>query len=207
VSADFAVVLAAGRSRRMGTDKAGIKWIGGQTLLEWTVARLKSAGWFPIVVVGPHNKPGWASARSDLKVVCNAHVDKGKTTSIATGVAATPADTRSILIVSVDQPRTAELYRSLMAASKESSALIVVPDKHGRNGHPIALKAAMRGRLMTLTEAELGLRGLLNEFARDTYRVPCDPDELVWNCNTPADYLAAREWFAARASLDDPKAG
>jgi len=196
--ADFAVVLAAGRSRRMGTDKAGMPWINGKTLLEWTVEILKAAGWFPIVVVGPHNTPAPTLEGGGLKLVRNAHADEGKTTSIAKGVAAIPENARNILLASVDQPRPAELYGTLKTIANEHPALIVVPDKHGRNGHPIALKAAMRDRLLTLDEAKLGLRGLLNEFAREIHRMPCDPKWLIWDCNTPSDYWTARTWFEAR---------
>lgn len=42
---DFAVVLAAGRSQRMRTDKAGMGWIEVKTLLAWTVASLKAPDW------------------------------------------------------------------------------------------------------------------------------------------------------------------
>jgi molybdenum cofactor cytidylyltransferase len=202
---DFAVVLAAGRSRRMGTDKAGMEWVENQTLLEWTVTGLQSGGWFPIVVIGPHNPPAWALERSDLKLVCNARADEGKTSSIAVGVAALPEDTQRILIVCVDQPRPAELYRNLKRAVAEHPALIVVPDKHGRSGHPILFDGAMGEQLLTLRESTWGLRGLLDEFAHAIYRMPCDPDWLVWDCNTPADYRAAKAWFEARHKLHASK--
>ena len=87
----------------MGADKAGMEWVEGQTLLEWTVASLQTGGWFPVVVIGPHNTPAWALERSDLKLVCNARPHEGKTTSIAAGVAAVAENPRRILIVSVDQ--------------------------------------------------------------------------------------------------------
>lgn len=195
---DFAVVLAAGRSQRMGTDKAGMGWIEGKTLLDWTVASLKAADWSPIVVVGPHNTPASTPERSDLKLVCNGCASQGKTTSIAKGVAAIPSNARHILVVSIDQPRPMELYSALKTTVHKLPSLIVVPDNHGRNGHPVAFKDELRHRLLTLDEEKLGLRGLLNEFACHLHRMPCDPEWLVWNCNTPADYRIAKAWFEAR---------
>jgi molybdenum cofactor cytidylyltransferase len=197
--ADFAVVLAAGRSRRMGKDKAGLEWLNGQTLLEWTIDSLKGAGWLPIVVIGPHNMPPSTPKGNDIKLVCNERADTGKTTSIAMGASAIPTDTGSILVASVDQPRPQELYRALRLVVRDHPPSIVVPDNYGRNGHPVALKGAMRHRLLTLEEDKLGLRGLLNEFASEIHRMPCDPEWLTWDCNTPSDYRSARAWFEARA--------
>ena len=197
--ADFAIVLAAGRSRRMGKDKAGLEWLNGQTLLEWTFDSLQDAGWLPIVVLGPHNTPASTSKRNDMKLICNERADTGKTTSIALGASAIPTNTNCILVTGVDQPRPPELYRALKLAVHEHPTSIVVPDNHGRNGHPVALKGAMRHRLLTLEEDNLGLRGLLNEFANEIYRMPCDPDWLTWDCNMPSDYRSARTWFEARA--------
>jgi CTP:molybdopterin cytidylyltransferase MocA len=201
--AHFAVVLAAGRSRRMGRDKAGLEWINGQTLLEWTVDHLKDAGWLPIVVLGPHNASASTPMGNDMTHICNERADKGKTTSIAVGASAIPTNASSILVAAVDQPRPAELYRALRLAVHNHPTSIVVPDKHGRNGHPVALKGRMRHRLLTLEEDRLGLRGLLNEFAGEIHRMPCDPEWLTWDCNTPSDYRSARAWFEARALQGD----
>jgi CTP:molybdopterin cytidylyltransferase MocA len=183
----------------MGTDKARLNWIGGKTLLDWTVASLKAADWHPIVVVGLHNMPVEAPEERYERLVCTPSDDDRKTTSIAKGVAAVPNAARHILVVSVDQPRPIELYRALRTTLHGNSAPIVVPDKHGSNGHPVAVKAELRYRLLTLEDEKLGLRGLLQEFAGHIHRMPCDPEWLVWNCNTPSDYRTARAWFEARA--------
>jgi molybdenum cofactor cytidylyltransferase len=201
--ADFVVVLAAGRSRRMGRDKAGLEWINGPTLLEWTVESLKDAGWLPIVVLGPHNTPASTPKGNGMKLVCNERADKGKTTSIAMGASAIPTNASSILVTCVDQPRPPKLYRALRLAVHDHPTSIVVPDNHGRNGHPVALKSDLRPRLLTLEEDKLGLRGLLHEFAGEIHRMPCHPEWLSWDCNTPSDYRSARAWFEARALQDD----
>ena len=188
----------------MGSDKAGMVWLDGQTLLEWTVASLQAVDWFPIVVMGPHNITAATPKGSNLKLVCNTRAFLGKTTSIAKGIAAIPGNARSILVLSVDQPRPMALYSSLRTTVRERSALIVVPDNRGRNGHPVAFKGELRNRLLALDEERLGLRGLLNELACQIYRMPCDPDWLIWNCNRPLDYQVAKAWFEARSRPSEP---
>ena len=48
------LVLAGGRSRRMGADKAALD-IGGRTLLEWAVERVRRAGGEPLVLGPPRD--------------------------------------------------------------------------------------------------------------------------------------------------------
>lgn len=197
-SADYAaIVLAAGRSTRMGQDKAGLPWLDGQPLLEWTVAKLRDAGWRPIVVLGPHNFAAWRDRLPPAVPVLNPHAALGKSTSLAAGAAAIPADPARLLVASVDQPRTAELYRAMRVAAEARAETILTPDWNGRRGHPVVLAGELRPRLRSL--GERGLRGLLDEFPLSTHRVPGDPEGQRWDCNTPEAYREALAWFQAKA--------
>lgn len=188
-----ALVLAAGASTRMGRDKAALPWLDGASLLEWTVAALRSAGWQALVVLGPHNHAAWRCRFPDA--VLNPLAAAGKTTSLAAGARALPGEPRRLLITSVDQPRPPELYRALRVAAETRDETIIVPDHEGHRGHPVVIAGKLRSRLLGLDETTRGLRGLLDELADSTHRVPWPAAGQRWDCNTPDAYREALAWF------------
>lgn len=197
MSGGCAIVLAAGQSSRMGRDKAGLPWLGGRTLIEWMVGELAAAGWEHVIVAGPHNAEA-LRALSLGTIVENPSPGRGKTTSIATGVRASPRGARWLLLTAVDQPRSRSVYRRLREEAEQAGAQLVVPGFAERRGHPVVLSAELRDCLLCLDEGRGGLRGLLEERSEGTLRVAFEPDDVRWDVNTPAAYVEARAWFERR---------
>lgn len=192
-----ALILAAGLSSRMGRDKASLPWLGGKSLLPWTLEVLRESGWSPLVVVGPHNQAFWESRLPGATVVMNPDPARGKTSSIAVGAAAAPKAARHLLLAGVDQPRPPAVYRLLREAADETR--IVVPGDGKHRDHPIVIGARWRERLMHLDEQAQGLRGLMDAEQASLTRLPCPPEWLRWDCNTPQAYEEARAWFEKSA--------
>ncbi|MDX2227021.1 MAG: nucleotidyltransferase family protein [Verrucomicrobiae bacterium] len=190
-----AIILAAGLSSRMGREKAALPWVGGTTLLEWTVALLVQTGWNPVVVLGSHNYPLWLPRLPQRQLVHNARSQSGKITSLAAGVREVPEEEGFFLVTSVDQPRPGEVYELLRQVCLQGNDPILVPDRAGRRGHPVVFHNRFRADLMHLSEATLGMRGFLDGQAGVIRRVPCDPRWLSWDCNTPDTYREALDWF------------
>ena len=201
----IAIILAAGASTRMGRDKAALPWLGGRPLLQWMTNVLAESGWRPIVVVGPHNQSTWRKFIADANLVVNPSPERGKTGSIATAVRSLRLPVGKLLVTSVDQPRPPALYQLLRQAALERSEMIVAPNNAGRRGHPVIVDGSLRERLLTLNEASLGLRDLLNEFHSSMHLLPCDSSWLPWDCNTPETYRAALAWF--QSHWESPTAG
>ncbi len=195
-----ALILAAGTSQRMGIDKAALPWLEGKLLLEWLVESLAATGWRPFVVLGPHNLQTWNDRLPGATLVLNPDPGRGKTASLAAGVAALPAAARHILITAVDQPRPPALYRHVREGSRRHPEAAIVPDREGHRGHPVVLKASLRPRLLALREESGGLRGLLDDPAITICRLPGGPGGPAWDCNTPAAHREALAWFQALAS-------
>lgn len=191
-----AIILAAGESSRMGRDKAALPWLDGSLLLPWFVKTLDETGWHPIAVVSPKSEPFWSERLPRMKIRLNPVPERGKTTSVITGLRALPEDTSSVLITSVDQPRPAELYRMLAAAAGGSH--IVVPDHKGHRGHPIVFPGHLLKQLVSLEEETLGLRGFLDRHRAETTLLPCPVEWLQWDLNTPGAYEEAVAWFRGR---------
>lgn len=196
----FAVILAAGASRRMRCEKARLPWLDGKPLLVWMMERLSASGWRPIVVLGPGQIDDWSAVLPGEALVLNPAPERGKTTSLAAGAQRVSEGAEWILITAVDQPRTSGLYGRLLSEAKAAGELVrvLIPERCGSRGHPVVLSGALRERLQELDEGSLGLRGLLEEYADATCLLPgCDPEELQWDLNLPEDYAAARVFFGS----------
>jgi len=191
---NFAVILSAGKSGRMGREKAALPWLEGKSLLQWTVDSLMVSGWQPVVVLGPEHFSTWEAELPIGCAVLNPDPARGKTTSLAAGLRALPYGARRILIAAVDQPRPPALYERLRRES--SPAKILVPDYLGRRGHPVVVAGAAREELLALDESLQGLRGWLDAHRAETHRLAdCDPAWLQWDLNTPAAYEEALRYF------------
>lgn len=190
-----AIILAAGNSNRMGCDKAALPWLSDSLLLPWMVDALTSAGWLPKVVVGPHTEPFWRERLPDVCLCLNPRPERGKITSVQTGLHALPRDASHILLTAVDQPRPPALYQLL--ANLAGTHPVLVPDNAGHRGHPVVLSANLREDLTSLTEQSLGLRGFLDKHRSDTFLVPCPAEWQRWDFNTPGAYHEALAWFRA----------
>lgn len=191
-----ALILAAGRSSRMGREKARLPWVGGKTLLSWMVDALSQAGWKTTAVLGPDSFAYWNATLPAGCAVRNPDPARGKTSSLICGVETLPPDAGWILISAVDQPRPPALYHRLRAAAAAHPAKILVPTREGSRGHPVVLTGALRHELLALEEKSQGLRGLLDSHRAETYRLT-DGDAAEWqfDMNTPDAYDRALRSF------------
>lgn len=164
------IVLAGGRSRRMGTDKAALT-VDGVALLERVVAALCSAVTGPIVIASAAGR-GLPVLPDDLARrvvrVDDPVPDAGPLIGLASGlraVLAQPARPESVAVLSVDLPWVAaeHVRRLLDLLEGDSSIDAVVPLLDGR---PQPLAAAWRTHVLPTADrlidaGERGLRPLL----------------------------------------------
>lgn len=187
-----ALLLAAGRSTRMGTLKALLPW-HGTSLVRYGVEQLYAAGADDVIVVLGHLAPLVAPALDGLsaRIVVNPEYDSGRASSIRAGAARAPDDARTIVVLSVDQPRPAPLIADLLRAHHAGEALISSPEHGGRRGHPVLLDGSLLPELRRVDEANEGLRAVVRGHADRRASVPCADARVHRELNTPDDYLAA----------------
>ena len=133
-----------------------------------------------------------------MRCVINRDYFRGKTTSIVAGlraVAAPPSASAdgSILLLNVDQPRSAAVVRRVLDAHHAArGALITIPTCGGKGGHPIVARRRLYGEMMAITEETQGMRAVTERHRERTQRVELGCPELLWDVNTPEQYQAAR---------------
>ena len=191
-----AVLLAAGESRRMGQLKALLTW-RGTSLLHHQLNSLKEAGIQRVVVVLGHQAERLQpllEGREGVTPVVNPNYRQGKTTSIKAGLEALePESTAVLLILNVDQPRSAETVRFLLQEHQSAPYLITIPTYQGKGGHPIILDASLLHELRSIDEETQGIRAVVQRHKDLTQRVEVPSPEVLWDLNTPEEYRAASQ--------------
>ena len=190
----WAILLAAGESRRMGGLKALLLWQGA-TLIEHQIDSLFDAGVDHIVVVLGHDADRLiplVQGRANLEWVINPCYLQGKTTSVKKGLSAVSyRDATELLILNVDQPRNSETVRRLLARHHEHGRLITVPEFRGKGGHPIIIAARLLSELQSIAEETQGIKAVVRSHGEDVVRVDLEEVEVLWDLNTPEQYEKA----------------
>jgi molybdenum cofactor cytidylyltransferase len=194
MSETVAILLAAGESRRMGQLKALLPW-QGTSLLAHQVTALLEAGVDRVIVVLGHRaeelKP-IVEGQPEVTCVVNPDYLVGKTTSIKAGVKSLCRDDLdSLLVLNVDQPRTAGTIRHLLDRRRASPAPITIPTYRGKGGHPIILNASLIDELLSIQEDTLGLKAVMQRHQEYIQRVEVEDPEVLWDLNTPEQYQEA----------------
>ena len=194
MAATTAILLAAGESRRMGQLKALLQWQGA-SLLQHQVKTLLSAGVDRVVVVVGHRAGELTALLEGIDGATwrlNPDYLEGKTTSIKAGLGALDSEsTGTVLVLNVDQPRSAETVRFLLDRHQRSGSLITIPEYEGKGGHPILLDASLLGELLQIDEETLGVKAVVRRHQDSTARVAMDGPEVLWDLNTPEQYEEA----------------
>ena len=186
-----AILLAAGESRRMGQLKALLPW-QGTSLLKHQVDSLRSGGVDRVVVVLGHRSDELKAELAETEGVAwqlNPDYLQGKTTSIKAGLSAVAADQpNALLILNVDQPRSAEVIRFLLDDHLSQGSLITIPTHKGKGGHPIILSPSLSDELREIDEGTFGIKAVVQRHLESTRRVEMDNPEVLWDLNTPEEY-------------------
>lgn len=193
-----AVLLAAGRGRRMGRGKALLPW-GDRSLLEAWVARFQAVGVTDLVVVtGPELEAVRSQVADDLAVrwVSNSESEStGPRESLLLGLDALPSD-QAAWFTPIDTPvvgpdvlhEVAKAYQEHEAAH-DLAPLAALPTYCERNGHPVL---ASPGFIRHLFEGERGDRidAVLSWAAHRLVAVDTADVRVAGNMNRPEDYQA-----------------
>ena len=188
-----AVILAAGRSTRMGGPNKLLAQITGKPLARIAAEAALASKARPVVVVTGHQGETIAEALSDLPLqfVQNPDFADGLSTSLRTGLGALPADIDGAVVMLADMPQvdTALIDRLIAAYDPEKGALIAVPVIDGKRGNPVLWSRRFFPELMT-RDGDVGARHLIAKYPEAVVDVPMSGQGALTDIDTP-DALAA----------------
>ena len=185
-----AIILAAGRSERFGTDNKLLHHVNGEPMIRVTVERVLNANLGDVVVVTGHDADQVERALNGLAVRCvrNATPWSGMGTSLAAGANAINTEMTSLFVVLGDMPklRHETLTAMLGALDHRGGHDIVVPVHNGKRGHPVLFSARYFTRLCALS-GDTGARAILNAHPERVIAVPVDDPGTLLDIDTPED--------------------
>jgi len=189
-----AIVLAAGRSERMGTPKMSLPW-GKTTVIGKVVSTLLGSQVDQVVVVTGGGRAEVEAALGRLppglpvRSVHNPHYAAGEMlSSLQVGIAALGESVVATLIALGDQPQMEEqVVTAIISAYRQNGAGLVVPSYQMRRGHPMLVARPLWIELLSLRPPQT-LRELLLAHRDQIQYVNVDTPTILQDLDTPGDY-------------------
>ncbi|TMJ33032.1 MAG: 4-diphosphocytidyl-2C-methyl-D-erythritol kinase [Alphaproteobacteria bacterium] len=190
-----AIVLAAGRSTRMGGPNKLLETISGKPLVRIAAEQALSSRASPVVVVSGHERARVEAALAslDVRLVHNPDYAQGLSTSVKAGLAALPPESEAAIVCLGDMPQvTSALIDRLIAAfDPERNALVVLPTFSGKRGNPVLWSRRFFPELMAL-EGDVGARHLIGAYPEVVTEVPVENAAAMVDIDTPDALRAAK---------------
>ena len=188
-----AIILAAGKSSRMGRTKALLPVGAGETFLSRLARILKEGGADDVIVVVGADAGAIraAIARDSIEVrpVDNPDWERGQLTSLLAGLRAVDRPgVRAALVALIDVPLvSADTVRALIQEYTAGSNLIVRPGAGARHGHPVIFDRALFGEFRAADIRE-GAKSVVRAYAAETLNLEIDDEGAFIDIDTPAEY-------------------
>jgi len=183
-----AILLAAGRSERMGAFKSLLPF-GKTTVLQSCINYLEAAGVEDIVVVTGHRAEDVRIelANSNVRVALNDDPTSEMGTSIVRGAELVSEDAGCLLIALVDHPAIPPDVVTALINQWRTGARLVIPTWNSRGGHPVLIDSGYHSELLRLDQ-ERGLKSLFDSHRTEVVRLPVESPYVAQDMDTWDDY-------------------
>lgn len=193
-----AIVLAAGRSTRMGGENKLLMNLHGTPMVARTVAAVAASAAKPVIVVTGHDARSVEAALKGKPVAIahNPRFADGMSTSLKAGLAALPPDIDGVLICLADMPAVSsgDIAKLIAAFNPAEGRAIVVPAYRGKRGNPVLFAHGFIDE-MREAQGDAGARAVLSAHADDVYEVEMDTAAILADADTPQAFAAIEAEF------------
>lgn len=181
-----AIILAAGKSARMGQNKLLMKW-GNVTVLEKVIQTLQSAEINDIIVITT-NEISKSITHYQLQITLN-ETNQEMLSSIQLGLQNQKAESEAVIICLGDQPQIESgSVKAVCEAYQKSKSNLVVPSYQNRRGHPWLVAKPLWSEILNMKENQTP-RDFLNKHSNEIEYVNLDTPTILQDLDTPEDYL------------------
>jgi molybdenum cofactor cytidylyltransferase len=191
-----AIVLAAGRSTRMGGPNKLLAELGGKPLVRIVTEQALASKAEGVIVVTGHQADEVRNALRGLDVTFAHNPDfaEGLASSVKTGVAALSAKADGAVICLGDMPLISAhlIDRLIEAYAPDRGSLIAVPVSDGRRGNPVLWSRRFFHELMTL-DGDIGARHLIARHSEAVAEVAVEGHGAFLDIDTPQALESARQ--------------
>lgn len=196
-----AIVLAAGKSSRMGQCKSLLE-IAGRPMIQHVLDAISQAGITNILVVTGH-QPDKIRSAVGARAVCVHNPEfarGGMISSIKAGIAALPCQSSAFLIALGDHPLVrAETIRQMIDQLPDSG--ILQPIHRGRGGHPVLISADQSQQILQLPSSAT-LKTWMAENQSRIVELETDDPGILIDVDTPREYHRVLEICRTNAAQE-----
>lgn len=182
------IVLAAGRSTRMGAGNKLLQEVRGKPLVRHAVEAQLASRAAPVIVVTGHQQDEVRAALAGLDVgfVHNPAFAEGLAGSLKAGLAALPQEVPGAVVSLGDMPNVTAgvIDRLAQAFADRPAALAVAPTLLGQRGNPVLLSRALFAEVAKL-DGDQGARKLLDAAGEAVEEVALDDPAIALDIDTP----------------------
>jgi molybdenum cofactor cytidylyltransferase len=188
-----AIVLAAGRSSRMGRAKATLPLDGGDSFLTRIVRTFLEAGVDDVIVVVGHDADAivshFAASGLPARFVVNPEYDRGQLSSLVAGLGMVDRPgVAAALVTLVDVPLvSAATVRAVIDRYRRTQAPVVRPTSGTRHGHPLLIDRSLFDALRAGDPAA-GAKPLVRAHASPAGDVEIADEGAFTDVDTEEDY-------------------
>lgn len=190
-----AIILAAGRSTRMGGPNKLLAELGGKPLVRIVTEQALASRAQGVIVVTGHQANDVQNALHGLNVTFAHNPDfaEGLAGSVKAGIAAVPNGADGAVICLGDMPliEARLIDRMIESFAPDRGNLIVVPVSDGRRGNPVLWSRRFFNELMTL-DGDIGARHLIAKHGEAVAEVPVEGHSAFLDIDTPEALETAR---------------
>ncbi len=188
------IILAAGKSTRMGRIKALLPF-RGKNILECIISHAQHSLLEQIIIVlgfGAEQIQKGAVLKP-ASIIINKDYEQGQSTSLKTGLSAVSEKTDAVLFILGDQPLiSSEVINSLIDGYQRTRAPFVIPVFEGKRGNPVLIDRTVFHRINSLS-GDTGARRLFNEYADRIAEIDVKTNGILFDLDDWDDYQALKE--------------
>ncbi len=190
IEKDFsAIILAAGKSSRMGLPKLALRYNETKIFIEQIVNEYESFGCEEILIVvnGTGNSfltENKIQFSGNVKIVINNHPEWHRFYSLKTG-AKSMSEVLPVFVHNVDNPFVNhEVLNELLRNTDKVD--YISPEFDGKGGHPILLSEKIIKDVIATVENQIHFKEYLNKYPKK--KVQVDDEKILVNINTLEEY-------------------
>jgi len=195
------ILLAAGKSTRMGTPK-GLVDFKDEKLLTYNIRHFFSYGGSNIIIVLGHHIEAYFKSfpilerafntwgpfeGGQIKTIINPAPDRGQFSSLIEGLKEL---NEACFILPIDVPTPEENVWHLLAERLSDNISAIKPTFNDEGGHPVLLSSSFINKLkdLSLDHKDARLDTQLNKLSKEQLlRVSCNDSQILQNINTKDD--------------------
>lgn len=183
-----AIILAAGRSSRMGDDNKLLMPIDGKPMVTHAVDAAMASRAEPVIVVTGHDAEAVTAALGDIdaQVVHASDHAEGMSRSLVCGLDAVPEKASAVVVCLGDMPRVRADHLNRLIQAHAPGA-ICVASFDSRRGNPVLLDRAYFGEIRHIT-GDKGARDLIRRHEANVREVTMDDDAPLLDIDEQSDF-------------------